>query len=46
VRRRSCYGLTRDDDSGCFYSLSDAVLPCDQKQNQDREENEPTMVLQ
>ena len=29
VRCRSCNGLTCDDDSGRFYSLGRAVLPCD-----------------
>jgi hypothetical protein len=29
VRRRSCNGLTRDDDAGRFHSLGRAVLPCD-----------------
>lgn len=28
VRRRSCNGLTRDDNPGGFYSLGRAVFPC------------------
>jgi hypothetical protein len=35
----------RNDDPACLCSLRVASLPCDENQNQHREENQPAMVL-